>query len=862
MQIAARTTGGITRINLTTSGKSYTAAPTVSINGAGTGATAVAIMNGTVVKDIQVISPGSGYTSATVSFTGGGGTGAAATANVYTGALSPMTFIKGRYNDVYGVDGMGRGIRWDGASSSATPIGIVAPAKGPTITASTTANYYVSGIQVVLPGAGFNQNPTITLTGGSFTKAAVAQASISNGRLSSVKVIDPGAGYQVAPTVTVSGGQGTGASFSVGIEGTVAGIEVLNRGGGFTAGDILDVIFSTGQGLTDVEATVTVDEEGGLGFVNILAAGTGATTEGVTAAVTGAGTGTLKVNMKYRVKSVTVANSGSGYMSQPFVSFRAGSGDHLGSGAGATAYVNTTGNITGVSVYQGGEYFARPEALIYETPARATATIAANFRGVYHCAIRYLDSTDASQDGPVPSSISDLVRIDAGDASAELTWAFNHSKIDDRVTAMELWRTTAGQSVVLFRVATIQRANFSNTYSDTIQDPDLIDTTREGYGMMPVNLPSGQLNARRFDVPPGNYAVATMFQDRAWYGVDTTGEKPNSLLYSEVNEPESVPLANELVLQENTAQPDKIVALIPLATTLLIAQQNHIYKLSYVAQPVIDASVLLGAYRGILNSRCFSTINGVAFIADSSGMYAYDGAKEEPISVPVDNYWRDGIIDFTKSSKFHVSSDHARKVVRFHYCKSSDAEPTRALCFCISTQAWWEETYPSAMTASSPVSISGRRVDLLATQGGYFTKPSGLVDVSASPIPYQVRTGNLALLEGEQSRAIEILYEPTTNDSTLTAKLHFNNSSTARDNAIYMDRGEGFVAETGGATLNLKRSRSSLGDSTGVARARFSGHRDPGSAGADRHVAVDLSGEQASDAIVVYDMAIDGVAGE
>jgi hypothetical protein len=860
MQIASRATGGIVRLNLASGGQGYTAAPTVSISGSGTGATAVAIMDGTAVKSVQVVSPGSGYTAATVSFTGGGGTGAAATANVYTGQLVPMTFLKGRYNDVYGVDGMGRGIRWDGAASSATPIGLLPPAKGPTITASTTANYYVSGIQVVFPGAGFNQNPTVTLSGGSYTKAAVAQASIANGRLAGIKVIDPGAGYQTAPTVTISGGQGSGASFSVGIEGSVHEVYISDRGSGFTAGDILEVVFSTAQGLTEAEATVTVDEEGSLGYVNILSPGRGATTEGVTATVPGGGV--LDVRMKYRVKSVTASSSGQGYMSQPFVTFRAASGDHLGAGAAATAYVNTTGNITGVSVFQGGEYFARPEALIYETPARATATIAANFRGVYQCAIRYLDGTDPSQDGPVPSSISELVEVDSGDASAELKWNFNHSQIDSRVTAMELWRTTAGQSVVLFRVATIQRADFSNTYTDTIQDPDLIDPTRSGYGMMPVTLPSGQLNARRFDVPPGNYAVACMFQDRAWYAVDTTGEKPNSLLYSEINEPESVPLVNELVLQENTAQPDKIVALIPLSTTLVVAQQNHIYKLSYVAQPVIDASVLLGAYRGILNSRCFSTLNGVAFIADSVGMYAYDGSKEEPISVPVDNYWRDGIIDFTKSSKFHVSSDHARKIVRFHYCKSGDTEPVRALCFCVATQAWWEETYPVAVTASVPVAIDSRRVDLFGTAGGYFTKPTSLVDVSATPVPYEIRTGNLPLLEGAQSRAVEILYNPTNNDATLTANLHFNNSQTARANAIRVDRGEGFVADTSGAGINLKRARSALGDSTGAAKMRFSGHRDQYSSGADRHVAIDLSGQQALDAVTLYDLNVEGVPGE
>ena len=151
---------------------------------------------------------------------------------------------------------------------------------------------------------------------------------------------------------------------------------------------------------------------------------------------------------------------------------------------------------------------------------------------------------------------------------------------------------------------------------------------------------------------------------------------------------------------------------------------------------------------------------------------------------------------------------------------------------------------------------------MFATQSGYFTKPSGLVDVSATPVSYQFRTGNLPLTEGNQSRAIEILFEPTVSDATLTANLHFNNSSTARSNAVYMDRGEGFVADANGAGVNLSRTRSALGDSTGVARARFSGHRDAGSAGADRHVAIDLSGQQAADAITIYDMSIDGVQAE
>ena len=151
-----------------------------------------------------------------------------------------------------------------------------------------------------------------------------------------------------------------------------------------------------------------------------------------------------------------------------------------------------------------------------------------------------------------------------------------------------------------------------------------------------------------------------------------------------------MPAFNELVVQQNSGTPDKIKALIPVASDLLIAQDAHLYKLSYVAQPVIDASVTLVGYSGILNERCWTVMGGVAFIADSFGLYAFDGMQEEPISVPIDNYWREGIIYMSKAGQFHVSSDYDTKTVRFHYCQSSDASPTRALCYCVATQAWWE----------------------------------------------------------------------------------------------------------------------------------------------------------------------------
>ena len=74
----------VTAINVTAPGAGYTSPPGVEITGgAGTGATAYAVVAGGAVTAIKVISGGSGYTSAPmVALSGGGGAGATVVATV------------------------------------------------------------------------------------------------------------------------------------------------------------------------------------------------------------------------------------------------------------------------------------------------------------------------------------------------------------------------------------------------------------------------------------------------------------------------------------------------------------------------------------------------------------------------------------------------------------------------------------------------------------------------------------------------------------------------------------------------------------------------------------------------------------
>lgn len=892
--IGSRTTGQIVKVNLTTGGSGYTTAPTVSIAAAtGTGATAFAVLAGSMVESVIIKGVGSGYVAgATVAFAGGGGSGAAGTVSVHTGSRRYLTFFKGRYKDMYGVDGMGRGIRWNGDDAAVQPIGINPPCVGPGLTVSPTGTSAVKSIQMVNGGAGYNNIPAVVFTGGSPTVEAKARAIIDNGRVSGVTITNPGSGYVATPSVSFTGGMGTAAAFTVNCLGGVQRVRILNGGSGYALGAgstfvAPSVVFGSTNGCTRIHAQVVVTPKGQIGEIILRSGGTGATASGITASIaagSGSGSGaTLVVDQFFRVDSVSVANSGSGYMAAPVVTVLPATDDLGGGGASVTCSVNTTGNVSAATVLRGGSYSSPPTAVILDTQARATATMALPMSGKYKCCFRYLDNTPEDQGGPIPSSISDIVEVDG---AASLTWNLTTTGLDDRVTALELWRTSADQSVILFRVATIQRADFATPYVESLSDAVLADPSRDGYGLMPITLPSGQINARRFEVPPGEFAVACMFQDRAWYGVDTTGARPNALMYSEVDEPESVPADNELVIQENTSEPDKLVALIPLGSMLLLLQTAHMYRLTYVAQPVIDAAITLSGYRGVLNNRCWDVLAGVAYIVDSNGMYAYDGQQEDAVSLPIDNMWRDRLIDFANADRFHVRADAGSKTVRFYYSRVGDitggatAETTvgkRALCYCTATKAWWEETYPAAITATCRLPVQNATQNLLATAPGSICKPQSGADAGYSQtpsftgstvsiptgsanIPLSIRTGAMPLSDKDGNRSITLLYTPTSANWDLTLSLVYNNSANARPSAISSDRGSGFTTTEGaGAVLNLNAARSALGTASGVATAYYSGRGDPRSAGADKHLALVMASTGGSQKPVIHNVAIEGV---
>ncbi len=770
-----------------------------------------------------------------------------------------VSFFKGPYKYIYGVNGGGRGIRW-GGSGNAEYIGMRAPTTAlTTVVTAATANI-VAAVQVVAQGSGYFQPPVVTFSGGGLTDGhtghAQGLARLKNGGVAGVIVTKAGVSYTSRPQISFSGGRGSGATVTVGVDGSLGAVIPTASGSGYTNG--ATVSFANVSGAI-AEVDITSGRVSGIRVVNPGSGATGTATATIHAVNGGSGA-SAKCVMSYAVTELTVSG-GTGYAGIVPVQFSSISG----SGAAAYCTANSSGAPTNPVITSRGAYAVAPTASVDGTTARAEVLIRAPIKGSYRCGLRYLDATAVEDGGPVPSNLSELVTVEASTGVATIGWRWENAAADARAEAVELWRTSANQAVVLYRIALLEKTGgvLPTSYEDSMDEATLIDPSRPGFGILPITLPSGQLNAYRFGTPPTDMEDACWFQDRAWYGVNTDGTRPNTLMFSEIDEAESVPDINEIILQNNTGSQDRVVGLMPYGAMLIVAQERHMYRLTYVAQPVIDAAVTLAGYRGLLHKRCWTTFEGGIYCVDSFGMYAFDGSSIEPLSVAVDNYWRDGIIDFSKSVNFFVQADPTARVIRFHYCKSSDGSiPPRALCYSLATKAWWEETYAQGIGAATVIRLGGKQSLVAGGASGSLLKPNtGLVDSvsgSTAAVPYQFRTGPLAIID-EPTRQIGVLYQPTASTASLTLNVHYNNSATARANAVQSDRGEGAVATSGGVVIDMRAARSALGDSNGYTTARYSGRANDRSAGGDRHLAVDISGSQAAAAVVLHGITVGGV---
>lgn len=482
-----------------------------------------------------------------------------------------------------------------------------------------------------------------------------------------------------------------------------------------------------------------------------------------------AGNASNTTSRRFSVKEIRIDERGSGYLVAPQLKITSDSGF----GAYATCTVKD-GKIDTVTLESGGGgYKTAPTVEILSGGAEAFAVARPHLRGTYQCYYRYIDDTPEERGGPLPSNLSPVTEVDAGEAATSLTWGLADADIVELLRAesgdtidfdvfnadftsvttttlipdtgdasgwaashIELWRTTSNQATTLYRVATI--AITESTFFDDLTDEELRDPDRAGYAAMPIVLPNGELNANRFTPPPSDKAVVVRFQDRYWYGVDTGGEQPNTILFSEVDEPESVPDINEIVLQQNARDADSLTAMIPFGPTLLLMQSRHAYSLTFAKQPVIDAQVSPVAYRGALNQRAWDIYAGLCYVLDQYGVYAISPTGEvQNLSDPIDDLFRHSI-DFGKKKWSFLLIDPTTKTLRAFVSFKADESsgfPTRALCYSLDSKAWWIETYPQRVHGGTQVQMSnGDYRCVYGATGGAYLLNEGHVDAARGAV--------------------------------------------------------------------------------------------------------------------------------
>jgi hypothetical protein len=425
---------------------------------------------------------------------------------------------------------------------------------------------------------------------------------------------------------------------------------------------------------------------------------------------------------RYSVKQINVVHGGSGYVVAPLIKITSASGF----GAYATATV-ANGTITAVKLENGGGgYKIAPEVVAVSGGAEAFAVARPHLRGTYQCYVRYVDNTPEDRGGPVASNLSPLQEVDTGEGTGKITWTFAVGT--GRQSHVELWRSTANEATTLYRVS----ASATSPFEDELTDDELRDANRADYAAMPIVMPNGELNANRFGIPPGDKAVVVSFQDRMWYAVDTGGTEPNVLYFSEVDEPESVPDINQVVVQQNVQSADAVTALAPFGSVLLVFQGRHVYSLTYVKKPLVDAQVSLMAYRGCLSQRCWDIHDGTCYVMDQFGVYSITPSGEiSPLSEPIRDYFQTRI-DFSSVRWFMVRFDPTLQVLRcFVACKEDNAQgfATRCLTYHVLSKAWWEERFPQRLSGSTQVKMdNGDFRCIYGGQGGVYLLGEGTTD--------------------------------------------------------------------------------------------------------------------------------------
>lgn len=202
------------------------------------------------------------------------------------------------------------------------------------------------------------------------------------------------------------------------------------------------------------------------------------------------------------------------------------------------------------------------------------------------------------------------------------------------------------------------------------------------------------------------------------YAIKPDPLKENEAVYSSawdsINKitPEAVLSTNIVLMQQETDDNDRITGGLTYGGELYCVRQRKLVHIPYVRQPNIDAQPTVVARRGCVNNRSYCQGgDGVLYLIDQYGAWSFNGGSVTPISIPIQDMWRDGTIDFSKSKWFWATAYPERHMVKFFVSLTTDSgtRPMTALCFNYLFNYWWLESYNWELGHGTCLTISGRQ---------------------------------------------------------------------------------------------------------------------------------------------------------
>lgn len=352
---------GLQFIKVTNGGSNYTSAPSVLISKppiGGIQASALARVGGGRITSVEILNPGIGYTvPPSIGFVGGNGSGATATVGISTtGAIGPVLINRGGGKYVIPPLVTFSTPKHVGAAATAIidgpVVGMGVSVLSAVISIGSSAFLFPGG---TTGGVFYKTAPTVTFslpTGGGGVATAIATLdnyNLTGGTLTNISLLAEGKFYDPSspPQVSISHPGYSYASATIGIAGSSINPASLN--------------FTSNGRAYRTAPVVSISTGGFYGLVppTIPAVGI-ATINPITGVVTG-----VSFNPSDPWAVGTGATIGSGYTVAPNISFI---GNPLPVQATATASVSIAGTITTISIGNSGYGYISPPTVYVASP--------------------------------------------------------------------------------------------------------------------------------------------------------------------------------------------------------------------------------------------------------------------------------------------------------------------------------------------------------------------------------------------------------------------------------------------------------------------------------------------------------------